>query len=435
MMCALVDVARQRRGARASSSACPTRSPRTSSTARPTRSSPRACGRLRDHRRADRPAHRRPGQGRARDPPRGARDGRARLDAVARRQRDPQGARRLPSNRDAAVQPRVLRPVRPPLDQPRADRRRRRVQQGPRPLRDRRRHPLPPQPGPRRRSSRQIRAIADLEVVKCFTRAPAIVLARRTRTSCALRDAVGRSIEGEALSVGRDGASDAVSFLEAGVPAVEFGPIGGGHHGPEEWVSIASLRALPRRRSATSSPGCPRALDVNGADEPSRRARFYTARPVTAVAEKPTAPPPRRRPADAPCASRWAAVADRPARRRGGHDRPAPGGQRDGQAFVRETIPIRGVQNVLDDVDAGQAADDPGPRLRPALRARAQQAPARALGHDDARPAGPEQERDRGHVDPARPQGRRSPATAPTRSTRPTRSAARSSPSRRSAAC
>ena len=30
-------------------------------------------------------------------------------------------------------------------------------------------------------------------------------------------------------------------FLEAGVPAVEFGPAGAGHHGPEEWVSIRSL--------------------------------------------------------------------------------------------------------------------------------------------------------------------------------------------------
>jgi succinyl-diaminopimelate desuccinylase len=32
-----------------------------------------------------------------------------------------------------------------------------------------------------------------------------------------------------------------VSFLRAGVPAVEFGPSGAGHHGPEEWVSISSL--------------------------------------------------------------------------------------------------------------------------------------------------------------------------------------------------
>ena len=45
----------------------------------------------------------------------------------------------------------------------------------------------------------------------------------------------------------------------------------------------------------------------------------------------------------------------------------------------------------------------------------------------------PSQGRDRGDVDPARPQGRRSPATARTRSTRPTRSAGRASPSRRCA--
>ena len=44
-------------------------------------------------------------------------------------------------------------------------------------------------------------------------------------------------------SVGRDGASDAVAFIRAGTPAVEFGPVGAGHHGPEEWVSVASLAA------------------------------------------------------------------------------------------------------------------------------------------------------------------------------------------------
>jgi succinyl-diaminopimelate desuccinylase len=87
----------------------------------------------------------------------------------------------------------------------------------------------------------QIRAIPDLEVLKCFTRAPAVV-SRSNPYVRALREGIGRSIEGEALSIGRDGASDAISFLEAGIPAVEFGPVGAGHHGPEEWVSIASLR-------------------------------------------------------------------------------------------------------------------------------------------------------------------------------------------------
>jgi succinyl-diaminopimelate desuccinylase len=86
----------------------------------------------------------------------------------------------------------------------------------------------------------QIRGIPDLDIVKVFTRVPAIV-SRRNPYVLALRAAVGRAVEGEALSIGRDGASDAVSFLEAGIGAVEFGPVGAGHHGPEEWVSVASL--------------------------------------------------------------------------------------------------------------------------------------------------------------------------------------------------
>ena len=47
-------------------------------------------------------------------------------------------------------------------------------------------------------------------------------------------------------SVGRDGASDAVSFLRVGIPAVEFGPVGAGHHGPDEWVSVSSLASYRR---------------------------------------------------------------------------------------------------------------------------------------------------------------------------------------------
>lgn len=86
----------------------------------------------------------------------------------------------------------------------------------------------------------QIRAIPDMEIVRCFTRVPAIV-SRRNPYVLALRDAVGRAVDGDALSIGRDGASDAVSFLQAGIPAVEFGPVGAGHHGPEEWVAIGSL--------------------------------------------------------------------------------------------------------------------------------------------------------------------------------------------------
>ena len=86
----------------------------------------------------------------------------------------------------------------------------------------------------------QIRSIPDIEVVRTFTRVPAYV-SRANPYVVALVAAVGRLTKGESMSVGRDGASDAVSFLQAGIPAVEFGPAGAGHHGPEEWVSISSL--------------------------------------------------------------------------------------------------------------------------------------------------------------------------------------------------
>ncbi len=90
-----------------------------------------------------------------------------------------------------------------------------------------------------------VRELPDTRVTTLFHRAPAIV----ERTNALVRtlaEAVERRTSAECISVGRDGASDAISFLEAGVPAVEFGPTGGGHHGPEEWVSVASLESYRR---------------------------------------------------------------------------------------------------------------------------------------------------------------------------------------------
>jgi len=88
----------------------------------------------------------------------------------------------------------------------------------------------------------QVGGLPDVEVSALFTRPPAVV-DRESPFVLALREAVRAHHEGEPMSVGRDGASDAVSFLRAGVPAVEFGPGGEGHHGPAEWVSVASLSA------------------------------------------------------------------------------------------------------------------------------------------------------------------------------------------------
>ncbi len=111
----------------------------------------------------------------------------------------------------------------------------------------------------------QIREIPDTEIVRCATWPPAVV-SRTNPYVVALRDAVGGLTGDESLSVGRDGASDAITFLGAGIPAVEFGPSGAGHHGPDEWVSIASLATyrralkdffatLPARLAAPDEPG------------------------------------------------------------------------------------------------------------------------------------------------------------------------------------
>ena len=91
----------------------------------------------------------------------------------------------------------------------------------------------------------QIRAIPDMEVERTFILPPAHVSRTNPYVRRAGRRRRARSTSGEAMSVGRDGASDAVSFLRAGIPAVEFGPAGAGHHGPEEWVSISLAGPLP----------------------------------------------------------------------------------------------------------------------------------------------------------------------------------------------
>ena len=90
-----------------------------------------------------------------------------------------------------------------------------------------------------------ISAIPDIEVTRTFVH-PTVTVSSNDPYVRALRDAVSRSTQGEVMSVGRDGASDAAAFIEAGIPAVEFGPTGAGHHGPEEWVSISSLARYRR---------------------------------------------------------------------------------------------------------------------------------------------------------------------------------------------
>jgi succinyl-diaminopimelate desuccinylase len=91
----------------------------------------------------------------------------------------------------------------------------------------------------------QVRQIPGVDVTRTFIHPP-VSVSRTNPHVLALRESVKRSIPGEALSVGREGASDAAAFLSVGIPAVEFGPAGEGHHGPEEWVSVSSLARYRR---------------------------------------------------------------------------------------------------------------------------------------------------------------------------------------------
>ncbi len=107
----------------------------------------------------------------------------------------------------------------------------------------------------------QVRELPGARILSTFSRPPALVdpdseYVRALRAAAAPH--TGETVRGV---VGRDGASDAVSFLRAGVPAVEFGPRGGGHHGPDEWVSVESLRRY-RRSIVDFVRGLPDALDA-----------------------------------------------------------------------------------------------------------------------------------------------------------------------------
>jgi succinyl-diaminopimelate desuccinylase len=105
----------------------------------------------------------------------------------------------------------------------------------------------------------EVGELSRARVVSTFSRPPVLVDPDSPYVQ-ALRASAAPHSDGQAKGVvGRDGASDAVSFLRVGIPAVEFGPLGGGHHGPDEWVSIPSLASY-RQAIVDFVTGLPRAL-------------------------------------------------------------------------------------------------------------------------------------------------------------------------------
>ena len=102
----------------------------------------------------------------------------------------------------------------------------------------------------------QVRQIPGIDVERTFIHPP-VTVSRRNPFVRGLREAVARAISGEVVSVGRDGASDAASFIEAGIPAVDSG-----RRAPATMAPTSGSRSLARpatgTRWPTSSARCPR---------------------------------------------------------------------------------------------------------------------------------------------------------------------------------
>ena len=202
---------------------------------------------------------------------------RAQLDAVARRQRGAQGDRRVPRDRVAAVHaasPRSCSTGRRSISG--GSRAATRSTWCPTSARWPSTSATCPVRTRARSSPRCARSRTSRSRARSSTRRCRVVAHRPLRAR--LREAVSRSIRGEVMSVGRDGASDAAAFIEAGIPAVEFGPAGAGHHGPEEWVSLSSL-ARYRRALADFVRVLPIWLEQSepGRRGPARRSRADSA--------------------------------------------------------------------------------------------------------------------------------------------------------------
>lgn len=98
---------------------------------------------------------------------------------------------------------------------------------------------LPEQPIDRLRS--ELQSLPGCRVSEITWRPPARVSTSNPFLKL-LASAADSCTEHTVQLVGRDGTNDGVHFLKRGIPSVEFGPLGSGHHGPEEKVSIRSLR-------------------------------------------------------------------------------------------------------------------------------------------------------------------------------------------------
>ena len=69
----------------------------------------------------------------------------------------------------------------------------------------------------------------------------AVALAEDDPFLARLDRAVAAATKADCVRFAQHGAADTAFFQAAGIPSVEFGPAGAGHHGPDEYVELPSL--------------------------------------------------------------------------------------------------------------------------------------------------------------------------------------------------
>jgi succinyl-diaminopimelate desuccinylase len=89
--------------------------------------------------------------------------------------------------------------------------------------------------------TRQIRSIGLPAQVEVLSSHEPTYVSESNPFVCTLREVAARHFDGNPVGIGHHGASDIVYFQRVGVPGVEFGLIGGGHHGPKEYVVSSCL--------------------------------------------------------------------------------------------------------------------------------------------------------------------------------------------------
>ena len=88
---------------------------------------------------------------------------------------------------------------------------------------------------------RQIRALDPTAEIEVTGTVEAVALAEDDPFLARLDRAVAAATKTDCVRFAQHGAADTVFFQAAGIPSVEFGPAGAGHHGPEEYVELSSL--------------------------------------------------------------------------------------------------------------------------------------------------------------------------------------------------